>query len=132
MVSPREQAEDMALDRVDVEKLVRVVNEAVALVAVSTSLPTHEVLDILESIHVEMVGELKTALMAMGNERVSKGMDAAKMSRAIERAIASISYATDLDTDEITTIFSKKPGASVEDVVYRLHEQSRVDRAGYA
>lgn len=128
MRSLKEQAEDRALDRVDMEKLVRVVNEAVAAIAVSTSLPAHEVLGILESIHVEMVGDIKAALMAMGEKK----MDVAKLSRAIEKAIASISHATDLDTNEITTIFSKKPGASVEDVVCRLHEQSRVDRAGYA
>lgn len=131
MMSPREQAEDMALDRVDVEKLVRVVNDAVAAIAVSTNLPANEVLDILENVHVEMVSELETTLMAMAEKRTDK-VDVAKMSRAIEKAIASISHATDLDTDEITTIFSKKPGASVEDVVCRLHEQSRVDRAGYA
>ena len=131
MMSPKEQAEDMVLDRVDVEKLVRVVNEAVSAIAVSTNLPADEVLDILESIHVEMVSELKTALKAMSDERARK-VDAVKMSRAIEKAIASISHATDLDTDEITTIFSKKPGASVEDVVHRLHEQSRADRGSYA
>lgn len=131
MKSPREQAEDMAQDRVDVEKLARVVNEAVAAIAVSTNLPASEVLDILESIHVEMVGELETTLMAMGEKRAGK-VDVAKMSRAIEKAIASISHATDLDTDEITTVFSKKPGASVEDVVSRLHEKSRADRGNYA
>ncbi len=132
MRSLREQAEDMAMDRVDMEKLVRVVSEAVTAVAISTNLPADDVLDILENIHVEMVGQLKTVLMRMGDDRVSQGMDAKKMSRAIEKAIASISWATDLDTDEITTIFSTKPGASMEDVVYRLHAQSRLDRAGYA
>lgn len=131
MMSPREQAEDMAMARIDVEKLVRVVNEAVAAVAVSANLPASEVLDILENIHVEMVGELETTLMSMGEKRKGK-VDTAKLSRAIEKAIASISWATDLDTDEITTIFSKKPGASVEDVAHRLHEKSRVDRADYA
>lgn len=132
MMSLKERADDMVLDRMDVEKLVRVVNEAVATIATSTSLPANEVLEILESIHVEMVGELTMALKAMGNTRTERAVDTEKLSRAIEKAIAMISNATDLDTDEITTIFSTKPGASVEDVVYRLHEQSRIDRANYA
>lgn len=129
MKSSMDYAEDVALDKVDVEKLVRVVNEAVTAISVSTSLSADEVLEILESINVEMVRELEPALMALG--KTGKTIDAAKLSRAIGKAIASISWATDLHTDEITTIFSKQPGASVEDVVDRLHAQSRKDRADF-
>lgn len=131
MMSLKERADDVAMAKVDVEKLVRVVNEAVAAIALSTSLPTQEVLEILESIHVEMVSELKPKLMTL-EPKPGRVVDAAKLSHAIEKAIAAISWATDLHTDEITTIFSEQPGASVEDVASRLHEQSRVDRADYA
>ena len=120
-----QQSERMAFEKMDVERLEKFVNETVLTMAASTNLQTDEALDILENIHVEMVGELKGAVEALGNKKeMVKRLDPAKLTWEIEKAIEAISVATDLDTDEITTIFSKKPGASLADVSYRLHAES--------
>jgi len=64
------------------------------------------------------------------NEPVRR-VGSAKLSWEMEKAIKAISAATDLNTDEITTIFSKKTGASIGDVAYRLHRQSAHDRVSF-
>ena len=124
-----QQSERLAFEKVEIEKLERFVDETVSKMAASTSLQPNEALDILENIQIEMVGEIRNAVEALGNDKESvKRVDPAKLSWEIEKAIEAISVATDLDTNEITTIFSMKPGASLADVSYRLHEQSGHDR----
>ena len=125
-----EQMEDVVSDQKNIGKLVTVIDEAVAKAAASVNLPSREILKILECTNVEMMKDIETVLQ--GDKRLHNGLDAAQLSGAIEQTLVSISAATDLDTDEITTIFSTKPGASVEDVACRLYEQSRADRGSYA
>lgn len=127
-----QQSERMAFEKMDIEKLEKFVNETVSTMASSTNIQPDEALDILENIQVEMVGELRSAVTALGSEnKVVSRVDPAKLSWEIERAIEAISNATDLNTDEITTIFSNKPGASLADVAYRLHAQSAHDRVSF-
>jgi hypothetical protein len=124
--------ERMAFEKMDVERLEKFVGETVMTMAASTCIRPEEVLDILESIRVEMVGELKGAVETLGKDREAvKRMDSAKLCWEIEKAIEAISVATDLDTDEITTIFSSKPGANLADVAFRLHAQSAQNRATF-
>ncbi len=130
MRSLREQVEEIAADQENIGKLIVVIDEAVGKAAASTNLPAQEVMKILECTNVEMVSDLENVLE--GDKRLNDGLDAAKLSGAIETTLAAISEATSLDTDQITTILSNKPGASVEDVAYRLYKQSRIDRADYA
>ena len=101
--------------------------------ATSTNLRPNEVLSILENIQVKMVGELRDAVEEIEDIDIveSNRVDPEKLSWEIERVIEAISFATDLNTEEITTIFSNKPGASVADVSYRLHKQSAHDRASF-
>lgn len=121
-----------AFEKMDIESLEKFVNETVSTMAASTSLQPSEALDILENIQVEMLSELKGEVEALGNvKEVVKRVDPAKLSWEIEKAIEAISIATDLNTDEITTIFSMKPGASLSDVSYRLHVQSVHDRMSF-
>ncbi len=121
-----------AFEKMDIESLEKFVNETVSTMAASTSLQPSEALDILENIRVEMLSELKGEVEALGNvKEVVKRVDPAKLSWEIEKAIEAISIATDLNTDEITTIFSMKPGASLSDVSYRLHVQSGHDRMSF-
>ena len=128
------QSEKMVFEKIHIEKLEIFVNETVSKMAASTSLQPSEALTILESIHVEMVGELKSAVEALQddvhNEPV-RCVGPATLSLEIEKAIEAISKATDLDTDEITTIFSSNPGASLAEIAYRLHVQSAHDRASF-
>ena len=121
-------AKNLATGRVDIERLEQFLNETVSEMAASTNLKPEEALEILENVHVEMVGELREAVETVGNVKNMKLVDTEKLSQEIEKAIAAISNATDLDTDEITTIFSKNPGASLADISYKLHEKSKLDR----
>lgn len=127
-----QQSERMAFERMDIENLEKFVNTTVSTMAASANLQLSEALDILENIQVEMVGELRDAIEVLGNNKVAaKRVDPAKLSWEIEKAIEAISVATDLNTDEITTIFSSRPGASLADVSYRLHQQSAHDRVSF-
>jgi uncharacterized protein (UPF0264 family) len=127
-----QQSERAAFEKMDIESLEKFVNETVSTMAASASLQPNEALDILENIQVEMVGELRDAVSALGNDKEAvKRVDPEKLSWEIEKAIEAISVATDLNTDEITTIFSNKPGASLADVSYRLHVQSGHDRVSF-
>jgi hypothetical protein len=120
---------DLAFEKANIGKLEKVVNDAVTAISAKTSLPVNEVLEVLENVRVEMVGEIRGAVDSLGNLSAVKHADAAKLSKAIEDAIGTIANATDLDTDEITWIFTRKPGAGVEDIVFRLNEKSKFDRS---
>ena len=52
----------------------------------------------------------------------------AQLKQATQDALKKISTATDLDTEEITDIFTEKKAASLGDIVIRLHERSKSDR----
>ncbi len=129
-----QQSERMAFEKDYIERLERFVDETVSAMAASVSIQPDEALAILENIHVEMISELKNAVEELegdfNNEPVRR-VGSEKLSWEIKKAIAAISVATDLNTDEITTIFSKKPGASLADVSYRLHRQSAHDRLSF-
>jgi len=124
----KQQSERWAFEKMDIKKLIKFVDQTVSTMAASTNLQPGEALNILENIQVEMVGELRNAVNALGEVSF---VDPAKLSMEIEKAIAAISVATDLNTEEITTIFSSKPGASLGDVTYRLHRQSAHDRESF-
>ena len=121
-------AKNLATEKMDIKQLEKFLNETVSEMAASMNLKQEEALKILESIHVEMVGELREAVKTVGNVKDMELVDSEKLSLEIEKAIAAISNATDLDTDEITTIFSKNPGASIADITSRLHVKSKLDR----
>jgi len=126
------EAERADFEKMHIESLEKFVNDAVANMASSISLHPDEALDILENIQVEMMGEIRTAVDALGTDKLAaKRVDPLKLSWEIKKAIEAISFATDLNTDEITTIFSVKPGASLADVSYRLHVQSAHDRESF-
>jgi hypothetical protein len=97
-------AEVEAAEQVDIKKLGKVVTEAFESVAKVSKLPVQEVLCNIEEI------------------------DGAELKQATQEAIKKISNATDLDTADITAIFMANRGASIDDIVNRLHEQSKVNR----
>ena len=122
--------DESAFEKSNFGKLARTVNEAIQAVSTKTSLPVNQVLEILGHVRVEMVGEIREVVDSLGNDMDAvKHTDAAILSSAIEDAIESISNATDLDTDEITWIFTKRPGAGVEDIVSRLYAKSKSSRS---
>ena len=101
-VSPAEEA---AAEQVDLKKLVSVVEEAFESIAKITRLPVSEVLHLIEEV------------------------DVAQLRQATQEAIKRIAYATGLDTAQITAIFKANRAANVDDIVNRLHEESRIQRA---
>jgi len=129
-----QQSESLDFEKMYIRQLEEFVNKIVSTMATSVSLQPGEALELLESIQVEMLGELKNKVEALeddfNNEPVRRA-GSIKLTWEIEKAIKAISVATDLNTDEITTIFSQKPGASLADVSYRLHRQSAHDRVSF-
>ena len=97
-------AEEEAADQEIKKKLGKFVEEAVESVGKLTRLSVQEVLHIIEEV------------------------DVAQLKTATQEAIKKISNATDLDTANITAIFMANRGASIDDIVNRLHAQSRTNR----
>ncbi len=91
-------------EEVDMEKLGKVVTDAIGSIAEATGLSSDEVLKVIEEVNV---GTLKDAT---------------------RQAMRKISVATDLDTEEITDIFTESTTATLDDIVTRLHEKSKADR----
>lgn len=118
-------------ERVDMQKLGTVVENAVRSISAKTSLAENEVLDILEKVRVTMVGELRRAVEILEARGMIQAVDESRLSAAIEEAIEEISNATDLNTDEITEVFTKEEGASLEHIVFRLRARSVLDRANH-
>jgi hypothetical protein len=86
------------------KKLGKVVEESFESLAKLTKLPVQEVLHIIEEV------------------------DVAQLKQATYEAIKKISNATDLHTAQITAVFLANRDANIDDIVNRLHEQSRVNR----
>jgi len=98
-------AEVAAVEQQDLRKLVNFVEEAFESIAKLTRLPVSEVLHIIEEV------------------------DVAQLRQATQDAIKTIANATALDTAQITAIFKANRAANIDDIVNRLHEESRIQRA---
>jgi hypothetical protein len=98
-------AEEDLLEKEDVKKLAKVVEESLERIAKVTKLPVQEVLHIIEEV------------------------DVAQLKQATQEAIKNISNATDLDAAHITAIFKENKTATVDHIVHRLREESHVHRA---
>jgi hypothetical protein len=92
-------------DQEVVKRLTKVVEEALESIAKVSQLPVQEVLHIIEEVDVTLLRE------------------------ATQEGLKKISEATGLDSSHITEIFKADRVASVDDIVHRLHEQSRTHRA---
>jgi hypothetical protein len=118
-------------EKMDMEKLATVINEAITAISSKTSLPENEVLDILEKVRVDMVGNLKKAIQALEERGEIPNVDPGRLGMAIEEAIEAISAATDLNTDEITEVLTWVEGASFDHIVYSLRTRSRIGRSDH-
>ena len=98
-------AEEAALEKEDVKKLVSVVEESLERIAMLTKLPVQEVLHIVEEV------------------------DVAQLTHATQEAIKKISHATDLHRADIVAIFKEDRNATIASVVQRLREESHIHRA---
>ena len=109
---------DPAGDLDDIEKLSKIVEGSFRAIASATGLSEKEVLHAIENTHVDM---LKDVLKDVINVDVLK--------EGIREAIKNIALATDLDTEQITDIFSAKKGTNLKDIVSRLYDSMRASRA---
>jgi hypothetical protein len=97
-------AEEEAAEQEDIKKLGMVVDRAFESVGKLTKLPLQEVLHIIEEV------------------------DVAQLKQAVQEAIKRIADSTDLDRTHIIAIFMANRGASIDDVVNRLHQHSKENR----
>lgn len=102
----------------DIAKLTAVVEDAIESIAKSTGLTKEEALDILEEYSVADLREGKA----------EKPFDFSKFNKALNKGIKAISYATALNSTEISTIFTDEKHASVDGIVSRLREKSKQNR----
>ncbi len=117
------------MERQDLDKLSNIVKEAMSSICSKTGLEQSEVLSIFGKARVERVDQLKGALDALETSGEMVRTDTAMLAREMEHAIAVIAEATQLDTDEISDVFSRERGSSLEIVIKRLRSRSKRDRA---
>lgn len=122
-------AEPFALGKSDIGRLGMIVNESIKAFSITTHLAQSEVVEVLGKINIEVLDEVQAAV---DNLQGIEGVDTVRIAVAVEETIKAIAATTNLDTDEISAILTEKDGASVEDIVHRLHERSRLGRSNYA
>lgn len=119
-------AEEMAGEQDDINKLTKIVEDAFGAIANATGLSDKEVLDVMEDLHIEMLGDvLKEGIHA---DKLKKGVDMEALEEGIQDAIKVISLATDLDTQQISDVFTEKKNTSINDLAKRLHDSSLSNR----
>ncbi len=111
IVEDRESAADqpsaVVAEQINFEKHCKVVEEAIASVEKISKVPMHEMIRDMDKI------------------------DDSTTKHVIQEAFKSISTATDLNTDQITEIFVQNSSRNVHDIVSRLLEQSKLNRAAW-
>ncbi len=116
---------DHKLDKL--EKFVG--QQCISSMAESIDVSQEQALDILVRVHVSMMGDLKDAVHSFADGGLLARVGPEKLCRQIEEVIAGISEATALDTEEITEIFSNNPSTDFEELSFRLHRRSLIDRS---
>ena len=119
-VSGTKNADELAAEQVDIEKLSKIVAGAFAAIVNATGLSEKEVLHVVEDIHVDMLKDV-----------LKEGTNVDALKNGIQEAIKIISLATALDTEQITDIFAAKQDTNLKDIVSRLYDSSQVNRAKY-
>ena len=110
-------ATERVADQDDIKKLSKIVKEAFGAIAKAAGISEKEVLHVIGGIHVDMLKDV-----------LKEDIHADVLKESIQEAIKSISLATDLDTEQITDIFSAKRDANLNDIVIQLHDRMQVNR----
>lgn len=119
-VKGTKNAAELAGEQDDIEKLRNVVVGAFGAIMKATGLSEKEVLHVIEDVHVEMLKDV-----------LKEGIHADELKTGIQEAIKIISLATDLDTEQISDIFTAKKNTDINDIVSRLHDKSQANRAKF-
>ncbi len=112
-----QSASDLAAEQIDIDRLSKFVKQAFEEIVNASGLTEKEVLHVVEDIHVEMVKDVPEGNIAL--------------KKAIQEAIKKISLATNLDTEQITHVFSEKKNTNLNDIVSRLHIRSQDNRENF-
>ncbi len=116
-VKGRKNAAELAGEQDDIKKLTKIVADAFGAIANATGLSEKEVLHVIEDIHVEMLKDV-----------LKGGIHMDVLKKGIQDAIKVIALATDLDTQQISEIFTAKKNTNINDIVSRLHDKSQTNR----
>lgn len=115
-----ESEAELAAEQDDIVKLTRLIERAFDDIADATGLSAKEVLRSIENTHVDMLDD------------VLKGDTSAEnLRKGIQEAIKVISLATDLDTAQITEIFSAQKGCNIDDLANRLYKGGQINRSKF-
>ncbi len=110
-------AADLASEQIDIDKLSKYVKQVFGELANAAGLSVKEVLHVVENIHVELVKDVPEDNIAI--------------KKAIQEAIKKISLAVNLDTEQITHVFSEKKNTNLDDIISRLHVTSQNKRGSF-
>lgn len=120
LVKGKKNAADRAGEPDDIKKLTKVVAGAFGSIAKATGLSDKEVLHVIEHTHVEMLKDV-----------LKDGVNVDDLKKGIQQAIKVISLATDLDTEQISDIFTAKKNTDINDIVSRLYAEGQANRAKF-
>lgn len=111
---------ELAAEQDDIEKLTKIVVKAFGAIASATGLSDKEVLHVIENLHVDMLKDV-----------LKEGTQVNGLKEGIQEAIKVISLATDLDTAQISEIFSAKKDTNISDLANRLYKSGQVNRSKF-
>jgi hypothetical protein len=120
LVKGEKNAADRADEPEDIKKLTKLVAGAFGAIAKATGLSDKEVLHVIEDTHVEMLKDV-----------LKDGVNVDDLKKGIQDAIKLISLATDLDTEQISDIFTAKKNTDINDIVSRLYVEGQTNRAKF-
>jgi hypothetical protein len=116
----KESEAELAAEQGDIENLIKIVESAFGSIAKATGLSDKGVLRAIEGTRVEMLKDV-----------LKDGIQVDVLKNGIQEAIKVISLATDLDTAQISEIFSAKKDANIIDLVNRLYKSGQANRAKF-
>jgi hypothetical protein len=116
----KETEAELAAEREDIEKLMKIVVRAFGEIANATGLSDKDVLHAIENTHVEILKDV-----------LKDGIQVDMLKDGIKEAIKVISLAIDLDTAQISDVFSAKKDTNINDLANRLYKRSQDNRAKF-
>jgi phosphoenolpyruvate-protein kinase (PTS system EI component) len=111
---------ELADEQDEIEKLDKLVAKAFEAIANATGLSDKDVLRAIVDTHVGMLKDV-----------LKDGSPVDGLKEGIQEAIKGISLATDLDTAQISDVFSAKKDTNINDIVNRLYKSCQANRAKF-
>lgn len=113
-------------EQVETEIMCLAVIETISSILTATRLSEHEVLEILEKVSVDTVGEIENVIAPLNDFDPVKRIGATKLGAIIKEAIVEMADLAEIQPDELACILTRKNDGAVENIVGWLRAGNRI------